>query len=285
MFLASALGLCLEWLQAYFLVLDDMFDKPHTRRDHILWFRDPKVHMFAAQDGVILRQRIQRVLRMYFREKNYYVDLLDLIHEVEYQTAYGQMNNLLTTIEEEKDLSKYSLDLHRRIVHYKRAKYSFYLPVACALLMSGEKLEDHLDAKNILVDMENHFQIQADYLDCYGERHNCKTGTDIEDYKCSWLVVKALELCNDDQKKVLHENYGKQDPGCVERVKELYNDLNLQGVYAEYEGWSYKRAVKSIESHSSTAMQAVLKSFLVEVYKTQIFRDSESLFIGPLNSS
>jgi hypothetical protein len=29
-------------------------------------------------------------------------------------------------------------------------------------------------------------------------------GTDIEDFKCSWLVVKALELSNEEQKKVLH---------------------------------------------------------------------------------
>lgn len=28
-------------------------------------------------------------------------------------------------------------------------------------------------------------------------------GSDIEDFKCSWLVVRALELCNEEQKKIL----------------------------------------------------------------------------------
>ena len=28
-------------------------------------------------------------------------------------------------------------------------------------------------------------------------------GTDIEDYKCSWLVVQALERTDEDQKKIL----------------------------------------------------------------------------------
>lgn len=29
-------------------------------------------------------------------------------------------------------------------------------------------------------------------------------GTDIEEFKCSWLVVKALELSNEEQKKLLY---------------------------------------------------------------------------------
>ena len=32
----------------------------------------------------------------------------------------------------------------------------------------------------------------------------CQIGTDIEDFKCSWLVVKALECCNEEQKKILY---------------------------------------------------------------------------------
>ena len=30
-----------------------------------------------------------------------------------------------------------------------------------------------------------------------------QNGTDIKDFKCSWLVVKALERCNEEQKKIL----------------------------------------------------------------------------------
>ncbi|KAK1562618.1 hypothetical protein Q3G72_014892 [Acer saccharum] len=269
-FLASALGWCIEWLQAYFIVLDDIMDGSHTRRGQPCWFRLPQIGMIAANDGLVLRNHVCRILKNHFRGTSYYVDLLDLFNEVEFQTASGQMIDLITTIEGEKDLSKYSLPLHRSIVQFKTSYYSFYLPVACALLMAGENLKNHIDVKNILVDMGIYFQVQDDYLDCFGAPEVIgKVGTDIEDFKCSWLVVKALECCNEEQKKLLYENYGKADPACVAKVKELYNALDLQGVFTQFESESYEKLIKSIESHSNKAVQAVLKSFLGKIYKRQ----------------
>ncbi|KAB8731784.1 hypothetical protein FH972_026423 [Carpinus fangiana] len=262
-FLACALGWCIEWLQAYFLVLDDIMDNSVTRRGQPCWFRQPKVGLIASNDGIILRNHIPRILKKHFRQKPYYVDLLDLFNEVEFQTASGQMIDLITTLEGEKDLSKYSLPLHRRIVQYKTAYYSFYLPVACALLMAGENLDNHINVKDILIEMGIYFQVQDDYLDCFGAPEVIgKVGTDIEDFKCSWLVVKALERSTEEQKKLLYEVYGKADEACVAKVKELY-----KGVFAEYERESYEKLVKFIESHPSKAVQAVLKSFLAKIYK------------------
>lgn len=270
MFLASTLGWCIEWLQAFFLVLDDIMDDSVTRRGQPCWFRVPQVGFIAVNDGIILRNHISRMLRLHFKKKPYYADLLDLFNEVEFKTASGQMLDLITTHEGEKDLTKYNIGVHRRIVQYKTAYYSFYLPVACALLLSGENLENYSAVENILVEMGTYFQVQDDYLDCYGEPEFIgKIGTDIEDYKCSWLVVQALERANESQKSVLFENYGKKDPASVAKVKTLYRELDLEAVFHEYESESYKKLITEIEAQPSVAVQKVLKSFLHKIYKRQ----------------
>eukprot|EP00494_Astrolonche_serrata_P001082 UN01088 len=77
--------------------------------------------------------------------------------------------------------------------------------------------------------MGTYFQVQDDYLDCFGDPESIgKIGTDIEDYKCSWLVVQALELADESQKGILLENYGKSEPESVAKVKDLYKELDLE---------------------------------------------------------
>ncbi|XP_020199494.1 farnesyl pyrophosphate synthase [Aegilops tauschii subsp. strangulata] len=269
-FLACTLGWCIEWLQAYFLVLDDIMDNSQTRRGQPCWFRVPQVGLIAVNDGIILRNHISRILQRHFRGKPYYVDLIDLFNEVEFKTASGQLLDLITTHEGEKDLTKYNLNVHRRIVQYKTAYYSFYLPVACALLLSGENLDNFGDVKNILVEMGTYFQVQDDYLDCFGDPESIgKIGTDIEDYKCSWLVVQALEHADESQKGILLENYGKSDPESVAKVKDLYKELDLETAFHKYERESYNKLIADIEAQPSKAVQKVLMSFLEKIYKRQ----------------
>lgn len=153
-------------------------------------------------------------------------------------------------------------------MEYKTAYYSFYLPVACALLLSGWSLDDYVEAKNILVEMGIYFQIQDDYLDCFGDPEVMgKIGTDIEDFKCSWLLVQALVRVNERQKDILFENYGKSDPACVEKVKALYKELNLERVFSQYERETYEKLTSDIAAQPNEAVQAVLKSFVQKIYR------------------
>ena len=104
------------------------------------------------------------------RARRYYVELLELMHEVTYQTELGQMLDLITAPEHKVDLTKFTLAKYKNIVKYKTAYYSFYLPVAMAMMMAGlQDKKQYDDALLILLEMGEFFQIQDDYLDCYGE--------------------------------------------------------------------------------------------------------------------
>ena len=165
---AAVLGWCVELLQAYFLVADDMMDASITRRGHPCWYRVEGVANIAINDAFMLEAAIYHLLKVHFKSKPYYGHLLELFHDVTFQTELGQLIDLITAPEDSVDLSKFSLDKHHLIVVYKTAFYSFYLPVALAMRMcevDDEKL--YQQAQDILIPLGEYFQIQDDYLDCY----------------------------------------------------------------------------------------------------------------------
>lgn len=94
---------------------------------------------------------------------------------------------------------------HQLIVIYKTAYYSFYLPVALGMRYAGiHSDEAYAAALSILIPIGEYFQVQDDYLDCYGTPEQIgKVGTDILDNKCSWNVNIALQNANEKQRKVL----------------------------------------------------------------------------------
>ncbi|XP_052152113.1 farnesyl pyrophosphate synthase-like isoform X2 [Oryza glaberrima] len=283
-FLACVLGWCVEWFQACALLLDDIMDDSHTRRDQICWYRRPEVGLRGINDGIILKCHILIMIKKYFREKPYFLDLLEIWSEIALQTSLGQMLDLIGTHTGADDLAKYSIEGYRRIVKYKTAYYSFYLPqtlekrcrknmlrkneVANALLLSGAKLEDFSGLKDILIEMGIYFQIQDDYLDCFADPNTIgKIGTDIEDHKCSWLIVQALGHADNNQIEVLHRNYGKKDSSSVSEVKRTYAALDLKDIFSEFERRCYNHLVTSIEAQKDHAAREILKSFLKKIHQ------------------
>jgi len=247
-FLANVVGWCIELLQAFFLVEDDIMDGSITRRGRPCWYKNEKVGMIAINDGIILEACIYNILKRHFRDHASYVALLELFHDTTFQTAHGQLLDLLYAPIGQRDLTKYTMDTYLRIVTYKTAYYTIYMPIASGMVLAGMTEDSKLQvAQKICVKMGQYFQIQDDYLDCFADPEVLgKIGTDIEDSKCSWLVVKALEKANAKQKKVIKDNYGLHDPAKVQKIKDLYREMKLEEMFRAYEEDAHKELSKEI---------------------------------------
>ncbi|ODV83720.1 hypothetical protein CANARDRAFT_29709 [[Candida] arabinofermentans NRRL YB-2248] len=269
----AILGWCIELLQAYFLVADDMMDRSITRRGQPCWYKVENVNEIAINDSFMLEGAIYIILKKYFRQDKFYVDLLDLFHEVTFQTELGQLLDLITAPEDHVDLSKFSLEKHSFIVIFKTAYYSFYLPVALAMFMAGINDDKDLkQAQDVLIPLGEYFQIQDDFLDCFGKPEDIgKIGTDILDNKCSWVVNTALKIATPAQRALLDANYGRKDAEKEKICKELFNEMKINELYYQYE----EKIVSELKDKISKVDESrgfkgdVLTAFLNKIYKRQ----------------
>lgn len=266
---AAVLGWAVEFLQAFFLVADDVMDDSETRRGQPCWYKLKNVKNIAINDSFILESFVFTLVKQHFGDEPYYGKLVDLFLEVIQQTEFGQLLDLTSQPDPTVvDLNRFSLERYKKIVKYKTAFYTFYLSVAIGMITSGVTDPSAYDlAKKICCIMGEYFQITDDYLDCYGAPEVIgKIGTDIQDNKCSWLVVQALDRCNAEQRKILEDNYGQWDDAKVQNVKDLYKELELEQVFKDYEEASYKEICAEIEK--VTVMPKDVFLFLLKkIYK------------------
>ncbi|XP_013882924.1 farnesyl pyrophosphate synthase isoform X2 [Austrofundulus limnaeus] len=266
---ALVVGWCIEMLQAFFLMTDDIMDASVTRRGQPCWYKKDGIGLDAINDSLLVEGSIYRLLRRHCRDQPYYVHLLELFNETTFQTELGQVLDLITAPPGQIDLGRFTMERYKTIVKYKTAFYSFYLPVASAMYMAGiNSEEEHKNAKHILLEMGEFFQIQDDFLDCFGDPAvTGKIGTDIQDNKCSWLVVKALEVMTPEQRSVLELCYGRSDETSVTKVKELYHSLQMPALYQSYEEESYQRLQKLIALHAQSLPHSIFLNFAKKIYK------------------
>lgn len=67
----------------------------------------------------------------------------------------------------------------------------------------------------------------------------------------------------------LQNNYGCDDPSKIEKVKDLYEQLDLQTVYSDYEENSFKLLMNLIDKNCDILPKEVFTSFAYKIYKRQ----------------
>ncbi|XP_066249215.1 farnesyl pyrophosphate synthase-like [Euwallacea similis] len=267
--LISILGWCIEMLHTHFLIIDDIMDDSEFRRGFLCWYRKPGIGLGAINDSLMIGNAVFLLIKKYFREHPMYVPLMELFHDVTLRTTLGQsLDSMCLDSNGKPKLEMFTMSRYTSIVKYKTAYYSFQLPVAVAMYLAGmDDPEQHRQVRTIFVEMGQFFQIQDDFLDCFGDPDvTGKTGTDIQSGKCSWLAVMALQRASPAQRKIMEEHYGRSDPESVTAVKNLYEALSLPNTYAIYEEENYNLIKTHIQQISKGLRHDLFFNIMEKLY-------------------
>ena len=138
------------------------------------------------------------------------------------------------------------------------------------IINSIDTNENYDMSEAILLKIGHFFQMQDDFLDCFGDPTvTVKVGTDIEQGKCCLPIVTALDLCNGEELKILQNNYGIKCESNVMAVKHLYKDLNLKSILELKLTEFYDNICTDIQSLkvNSNLCSQILKCILAKIVR------------------
>lgn len=244
-------------------------DGAATRRGAPCWYKHENVGLSAINDAIMLENGIYSILRKYFTDHPLYTAIIELFHDVTLKTSMGQALDTHSYLDGKPNIDLFTMDRYSTIVKYKTAYYTFQLPVALSMYLVGiQDPELHRQAKTVLLEMGHFFQVQDDFLDCYGNPEvTGKIGTDINEGKCTWLSVVALQRATPQQKEIFKKYYGVNNPEAVEAIKDVYEDLGIPNTYAIYEEESYNLIQTHIQQLSAGLPQKLFFKILEKIYK------------------
>lgn len=241
-----------------FNIGDDIMDGGITRTGRTCWHKLSDVQMSAVNDEFLIEAGVYQILKDHFGHLDCYIKLLENYQDYILIAAIGQY---LDTTTMKKNVLSFTLDKYMTIAEYK-AGYCYYAPITSALHLAGYTNPEVFNhAKPILFKLGCFAQIQNDFMDCFGDpNENGKNETDIQRGKSTWLIVTCLERATAAQKKVLEECYGKNDPKCVRQVKQIYEELSIPDLYAEFEKDTYNNIMMLIEKSDEIPAEVYLET-------------------------
>jgi farnesyl diphosphate synthase len=242
-------------------------DNSILRRGKPCWHLVPSIGVSnAVNDGLFLENAVFAIIRnLVPKEKRLVV--LELINETVMRTLVGQNLDVNT-----HGVHDFHEDRYRTIIKSKTSFYSFWLPVALGVALSSVEVSEeelHLTRAACVV-LGEYFQIQDDYLDCFGSPEVLgKVGTDIEEGKCTWLVVKAFQRATPEQKAKLTCYFEKEHrtKDEVADIKKMYKDLGLEELFESEEKAMSERAQQAIAAVQTPGLRHTLQLLFTRIHK------------------
>jgi geranylgeranyl diphosphate synthase type II len=250
-------GIAVEMFHNFTLVHDDIMDKAPLRRNH------PTVHTLYGESTAILAGDVMLI--------NVY-EYLNRVQPHYKQKLLSAFNKAAKEVCEGQQIDMDFEDMEPEQVHYNDYVNMIALKTSVLLAASlqmgaiigggSEYNQQHIYefGKNVGIA----FQIQDDYLDAFGdpEKFGKQQGGDILVNKKTFLLLKALEMCNPAQKTKLKELLSSNPDDKVAQVLQLFHDCKVDE-WAEKEKERFQQI--AFEHLESIAVLSARKKPLMEL--------------------
>ncbi|WMJ71781.1 polyprenyl synthetase family protein [Cytophagaceae bacterium ABcell3] len=248
-------ALAVEVFHNFTLMHDDIMDKAPIRRNK------PTVHEKWNSNIAILSGDVMFVKAydlLLEADKEHLPEAIRLFNKCAAEVCEGQQHDMNFESREMVSEEEY--------LHMIKLKTAVLLGFSLRLgaLLSGASKKDAELLEEAGINIGLGFQLKDDLLDVFGEQNKVgkKTGGDIAANKKTFLLIKALELANKDQKQnLINLLASSNEEEKIKKVTALYNELQIE-----------KLAEKKAEQHFSKGLQN-LKAVDAPIYKKNMLKD------------
>lgn len=205
----------IELFHNFSLIHDDIMDKAPLRRNM------PTVHAKYGESTALLAGDVMLVAAYEHLNKvrsGHFHKLIHLFNKTAKEVCEGQQLDMDFEKEATVKLDDY--------IHMIELKTSVLLAASLQLgaILGGASRGNQDDLYAFGRELGIAFQIQDDYLDCFGDpaKFGKQVGGDIMANKKTFLMIKALESCSPAQVRELKRLMEEDPADKVERVLDLY---------------------------------------------------------------
>src|SRR3954470_23826349 len=216
----------IELFHNFTLLHDDIMDAAPLRRGM------QTVHTKFDNNTALLAGDVMLVIAYDYLNKiktNYLQPVLSLFNKTAREVCEGQQLDM-----EFEKKANVSMEEYLRMIELKTSVLlAASLQLGSILGGASEGNRQHLYefGKNLGIA----FQVQDDYLDAFGdpEKFGKNVGGDIRQNKKTFLLIYALQVANDEQKKELQQLMQNNDKDKVKRVLKIFKTC-------EVDDWAWK---------------------------------------------
>ncbi len=255
---AMPAAFAVEVFHNFTLLHDDIMDEAPLRRGK------PTVHTKYDVNTGILSGDVMLIYAYDYLHKvkdpAKIAELLSVFNRVAIEVCEGQQRDM--NFEKRNDVT---IEEYVKMI---RQKTAVLLAGAMKMgaIIAGASTDD---AKNIYDFGEKigiAFQLQDDLLDTYGdpEKFGKQVGGDIIQNKKTYLMLKALEVANNEQKRAIYslmDNKTIEDSDKVSQVKSIYNHLNIKALSSKKKNEFQTAAFQHLDAISvNEARKSILRN-------------------------